>query len=103
MSHDGDARQHEALELQRLPSPSASSVHSINSSEAGDDEYELVMADYAPIYSRTRDEGATKELNRRTVRKLDFILLPFLALLFLFNSLDRSNVSVYGSGDIDCS
>lgn len=32
------------------------------------------------------------ELNRRTVRKLDTILLPFLALLFLFNSLDKSNI-----------
>ncbi|KAF2703328.1 MFS general substrate transporter [Pleomassaria siparia CBS 279.74] len=32
------------------------------------------------------------ELHRRTVRKLDFILLPFLALLFLFNSLDKSNI-----------
>ncbi|KAF1985318.1 MFS general substrate transporter [Aulographum hederae CBS 113979] len=31
-------------------------------------------------------------LTRRTVRKLDFVLLPFLALLFLFNSLDRSNI-----------
>ena len=40
--------------------------------------------------------GKTAEdLDRRTVRKLDFILLPFLALLFLFNSLDRSNVSVH--------
>lgn len=36
------------------------------------------------------DEAA---LNRKTVWKLDLILLPFLALLFLFNSLDRSNVS----------
>ena len=35
-----------------------------------------------------------EDLDRRTVRKLDFILLPFLALLFLFNSLDRSNVSI---------
>jgi hypothetical protein len=33
-----------------------------------------------------------EELNRRTVRKLDLLLLPFLALLFLFNSLDRSNI-----------
>lgn len=33
-----------------------------------------------------------EELNRRTVRKLDVILLPFLALLFLFNSLDKSNI-----------
>ncbi|WEW55276.1 hypothetical protein PRK78_000705 [Emydomyces testavorans] len=32
------------------------------------------------------------ELTSRTVRKLDFILLPFLSLLFLVNSLDRSNI-----------
>lgn len=32
------------------------------------------------------------DLDRRTKRKLDFILLPFLALLFLFNSLDKSNI-----------
>lgn len=33
-----------------------------------------------------------EELHMRTLRKLDFLLLPFLALLFLFNSLDKSNV-----------
>ena len=32
------------------------------------------------------------QLNKRTVRKLDFILLPFLALLFLLNSLDKTNI-----------
>jgi hypothetical protein len=31
-------------------------------------------------------------LHRRTLRKLDWLLLPFLALLFLFNALDKSNV-----------
>ena len=31
-------------------------------------------------------------LDRRTKRKLDFILLPFLVVLFLLNSLDKSNV-----------
>lgn len=31
-------------------------------------------------------------IERRVVRKLDFILLPFLSLLFLLNSLDRSNI-----------
>ncbi|SMR53409.1 unnamed protein product [Zymoseptoria tritici ST99CH_3D1] len=31
-------------------------------------------------------------LNRRTVRKLDTLLLPFLATLFLLNSLDKSNI-----------
>ncbi|USW48590.1 Putative major facilitator superfamily, MFS transporter superfamily [Septoria linicola] len=34
----------------------------------------------------------SNELTRRTVRKLDTILLPFLALLFLLNSLDKSNI-----------
>ena len=38
------------------------------------------------------------ELDRRTVRKIDIILLPFLMALFLFNSLDKSNVSVISSG-----
>ncbi|KAK5684800.1 hypothetical protein LTS10_002874 [Elasticomyces elasticus] len=33
-----------------------------------------------------------ERLDRRTVRKLDWILLPFLALLFLLNSLDKSNI-----------
>ena len=32
------------------------------------------------------------QLNRRTLRKLDFILLPFLCTLFLLNSLDKSNI-----------
>ncbi|TID23977.1 putative beta-glucosidase A [Venturia nashicola] len=89
MSHDGNLRKHEAIELQRIPSTSTSSEHS---TEAEDDEYELTMTDYAPIHAATPYDEATKELNRRTVRKLDFILLPFLALLFLFNSLDRSNI-----------
>lgn len=33
-----------------------------------------------------------EQLNRRTLRKLDFILLPFLCTLFLLNSLDKSNI-----------
>jgi hypothetical protein len=31
-------------------------------------------------------------LHKATLRKLDCLLLPFLALLFLFNALDKSNV-----------
>lgn len=38
------------------------------------------------------DCALQENLNRRTVLKLDLILLPFLSLLFLLNSLDRSNV-----------
>jgi len=33
-----------------------------------------------------------KQLNACVVRKLDFILLPFLSIFFLASSLDRSNV-----------
>jgi hypothetical protein len=33
-----------------------------------------------------------EQLNRRTLRKLDFVLLPFLCTLFLLNSLDKSNI-----------
>lgn len=39
--------------------------------------------------SRGKDHD---RLNRRTLRKLDFILLPFLCALFLLNSLDKSNI-----------
>jgi hypothetical protein len=42
-------------------------------------------ADERPRRSRTR-------LETTTLRKLDFILLPFLALLFLFNSVDKANI-----------
>ncbi|KAF2502864.1 MFS general substrate transporter [Lophium mytilinum] len=38
------------------------------------------------------DQRREALLNKKTVRKLDLILLPFLALLFLFNSLDKSNI-----------
>ncbi|KAF3036346.1 hypothetical protein E8E12_007562 [Didymella heteroderae] len=34
----------------------------------------------------------TARLHTRTLLKLDTLLLPFLALLFLFNSLDKSNI-----------
>jgi hypothetical protein len=41
------------------------------------------------------EDGYTVDprLHRRTLRKLDCLLLPFLALLFLFNALDKANVS----------
>ncbi|KAH9834268.1 transporter [Teratosphaeria destructans] len=38
------------------------------------------------------DDGLDAALEKRTVRKLDLILLPFLALLFLLNSMDKSNI-----------
>jgi hypothetical protein len=55
---------------------------------------DLEMEDYNEIHASAAEQlpGNVEELNRRTVRKLDLYLLPFLALLFLFNSLDRSNI-----------
>ncbi|EEH44217.2 uncharacterized protein PADG_00506 [Paracoccidioides brasiliensis Pb18] len=40
----------------------------------------------------TDDYRDNPGVHRSTVRKLDFILLPFLSALFLVNSLDRSNI-----------
>ncbi len=73
----------------------------------GDERYELDSLHHRPadtpveetegvIANNMNDEHDTDahhtRLDRRTVRKLDFILLPFLALLFLLNSLDKSNI-----------
>lgn len=41
------------------------------------------------FYPTTPDE---RRLSRAVNRKLDIFLLPFLALLYLFNGLDRGNV-----------
>lgn len=53
------------------------------------------------IVSHDHDEDDTEQglrsetttsLDRRVVRKLDFLLLPFLSLFFLINHLDKSNL-----------
>lgn len=41
------------------------------------------------------------ELHKRTLRKLDFLLLPFLALLFLFNNLDKANVGLLSDAAVN--
>lgn len=73
---------------------------SSSSSDSGDDTTEEARSALPPpgplptIMSSTDGElHVDPELHRRTLRKLDCLLLPFLALLFLFNSLDKSNVS----------
>jgi Major Facilitator Superfamily len=74
--------------------------------------YELLETPYSPshrtetlipsmpspsIHSDDDDHGNDssshhRRITRRVIHKLDYILLPFLALLFLVNSLDRSNI-----------
>lgn len=48
----------------------------------------------SPQIQPTQPEEASrfKEVEQHVIRKLDYILLPFLSLLFLLNSLDRSNI-----------
>ncbi|EQL37281.1 hypothetical protein BDFG_01255 [Blastomyces dermatitidis ATCC 26199] len=42
--------------------------------------------------AENRSAEPDRSIHTSTVRKLDFILLPFLSVLFLVNSLDRSNI-----------
>ena len=66
---------------------------------AGEQSYELSTVAASRVFNRImppEEREATDEvdlqLHRRTVLKLDCLLLPFLALLFLFNALDKANV-----------
>ena len=56
------------------------------------EQYELTPASSTMPPDEACPSRHDAELHKRTLRKLDFLLLPFLALLFLFNSLDKSNV-----------
>ncbi|KAH7070715.1 major facilitator superfamily domain-containing protein [Paraphoma chrysanthemicola] len=77
---------------------------------AGDQSFELTTApSHASPRTMPPDEAeetiaVDPGLHDRTLRKLDFLLLPFLALLFLFNALDKSNIgnaeSAHFTGDI---
>ncbi|KAF2194956.1 MFS general substrate transporter [Zopfia rhizophila CBS 207.26] len=57
-------------------------------------EYELEVSQHVgqTIMDEPPDPQHQKRLHKRTLLKLDCLLLPFLALLFLFNSLDKSNI-----------
>lgn len=39
-----------------------------------------------------RQNPSDKAIEKRLNKKMDFALLPFLSLLYLFNGLDRSNI-----------
>ena len=66
----------------------------------GDEAYELTEApaSRATASAMSTDElqddqpAVESRLHKRTLLKLDFLLLPFLALFFLFNALDKTNV-----------
>ncbi|KAF1834734.1 MFS general substrate transporter [Decorospora gaudefroyi] len=60
----------------------------------GMDEYELTEASASAMPADELEDTPAVDpvLHKRTVVKLDCLLLPFLALLFLFNSLDKANI-----------
>jgi hypothetical protein len=68
----------QSWELTPAPAPSHSSRRTMPPDENDDAD---------------RAYSVDPRLHRRTLRKLDCLLLPFLALLFLFNALDKANVS----------
>ncbi|KAH9861281.1 hypothetical protein IAQ61_011018 [Plenodomus lingam] len=45
-----------------------------------------------PPDEHVQTAATDRDLQQRTLRKLDCLLLPFLALLFLFNALDKANI-----------
>lgn len=60
----------------------------------GQHQYELTeaLASGASPSKMPLDELVDPRLHKRTLLKLDCLLLPFLALLFLFNALDKANI-----------
>ena len=83
----------DALELETLQRPPGMEVEESEAGPSSDhldnntpEEENTVAADKDHLLAY----GSS--LDRRTKQKLDCILLPFLALLFLLNSLDKSNV-----------
>lgn len=62
------------------------SFHSGHSQESNNDEAE----EEDPVTLATSEHDA--QLEKRLVRKYDLMLLPFLSLMYLFSSLDRSSL-----------
>ncbi|CAO2653343.1 Nn.00g027540.m01.CDS01 [Neocucurbitaria sp. VM-36] len=65
----------------------------------GEQSFELTEASPSQASARAMPPEDVEEayfvdprLHRRTLLKLDCLLLPFLALLFLFNALDKANI-----------
>lgn len=92
----GDESEHE---LRKLPRDSLEEAKAIMTPAARDcHQHEECERERQPLNTDLResvrdgDTSCADQLNRRIVRKLDAILLPFLALLFLLNSLDKSNI-----------
>jgi hypothetical protein len=80
------AQDEDSYELVTRPNSATSEGHSQTRRTNSMETDGLMDED---VHCRGKDH---KQLNRRTLHKLDFILLPFLCALFLLNSLDKSNI-----------
>lgn len=89
-TRDEDAEQ--AVELESLRH--SEGMESEEETEAGPRVSDDALEDNALLNGHASQDEPSYDalLDRRTKRKLDLILLPFLAVLFLLNSLDKSNV-----------
>ncbi|KAK8211457.1 hypothetical protein M8818_003110 [Zalaria obscura] len=71
-------------------------LHHLTLSGASDATYMMDGSPAGGLPTQYEDDACSElhqaRLNKRVVRKLDYILLPFLSLLFLLNSLDRTNI-----------
>ncbi|CCE83117.1 Piso0_003689 [Millerozyma farinosa CBS 7064] len=65
-----------------------SSNESIDISQGNDKEAKAHIGDIEP-----NDNYIDHKLERRICRKLDMIILPFTAIMYLFNALDKGNIS----------
>ena len=93
------------MELDRHPSRSTASQSGMD--DTSDDDCESRNSSLPDIaLARTISSSLSimtslnphqQAINRRTILKLDYILLPFLSLLFLLNAIDKSNVGNAGS------
>ncbi len=81
-----DHDHEEAVELQAL------SQGEMEEEAEGDPRMSDEVFEDDPLAVPNVTFDQVEALNRRVKTKLDWILLPFLALLFLLNSLDKSNV-----------
>jgi MFS family permease len=76
-----------------LSDSSGADAMALSTDQESDSEIEIENSPTeSSLLTRSPSNPQNSALTRRTLRKLDFILLPFLSLLFLLNSLDRSNI-----------
>ena len=81
------------LELESLHSSAGMAVEESEGGPSSDHLNEATLDDEDPLANeRSSALSFDHVLDRRTKRKLDWILLPFLAILFLLNSMDKSNI-----------